>query len=513
MKILTAEEIRNWDKYTIQYEPILSIDLMERAAIISADWIKTNYPEAESFAIFCGKGNNGGDGLAIARLLVGSNSKVSVYILEFGHKGTDDFQTNLARLHKIAGTDIHFIQHRENFHPFPPGQIIIDALFGSGLNRAVEGVTAELIEHINRSGHPVISIDIPSGLFTDRSSLSNPVIHATDTLSFQCYKPAFLFAENEPAIGEVIVLGIGLDPRYYEMVNTSFEMIDRELVTSIHQPRKRFAHKGNFGHALLLAGSRGKIGAAVLAARACIRSGSGLLTCHVPGCSYTILQSTVPEAMLSMDPHEEINTKLTEEDLTKFEAIGIGPGIGIAAETKMLLREIFDTYRSPIVIDADALNIIGTQKDLLKFIPAGSILTPHPKEFTRLFGESANDFDRVQLALVKARELNCIIVLKGHYTFIATPDGIGRPTGSLGRGFFNSTGNAGMAKGGSGDVLTGILTGLLAQEYSSVETALLGVYLHGLAGDLAAMKFSQESMTASDIIECIGSSFLELQRS
>lgn len=512
MKILSAEEIRNWDQYSIQYEPIASIDLMERAAERSVNWIRLNYPNSRSFAIFCGKGNNGGDGLAIARLLIELKNQVSIHILEFGHKGTPDFQTNLARLHKIPGADIHFIQNKENFHPFPEGQVIIDALFGSGLNRGLEGVTAELVEHINESGRPVISIDIPSGLFTDRSSKGSVSIHATDTISFQCYKPAFLFAENEEVIGEVQVLDIGLHPGYYETVNTRFEMIDQDMIRSIQRPRKRFAHKGNFGHALLVAGSHGKMGAAVLAAKACLRSGSGLLSCHVPANGYEIMQISAPEAMVTTDKHAHFNTKLAEEDITKYEAIGIGPGIGTAAETKVMLREIFDMYRGPMILDADALNIIASQKDLLKLVPAGSILTPHPKEFGRLFGESANDFDRVQLALQKAKDLNCIIVLKGHHSLIATPDGIGRPAGSLGRGFFNNTGNAGMAKGGSGDVLTGLLTGLLAQGYSSVETAILGVYLHGLAGDLAAKEFSEEAMTSGDIINYVGSAFRGVQK-
>jgi ADP-dependent NAD(P)H-hydrate dehydratase / NAD(P)H-hydrate epimerase len=212
------------------------------------------------------------------------------------------------------------------------------------------------------------------------------------------------------------------------------------------------------------------------------------------------MQSTVPEAMLSIDPHIHYLTSIIQ-DITHYESIGIGPGIGTAPETKMLLREIFDTYRSPVVLDADALNLLATQKDLYQLIPAGSILTPHPKEFERLFGETANEFDRVLLCLQKAKELNCIIILKGHHTFIATTDE---------RGFFNTTGNPGMATAGSGDVLTGILTGLLAQGYSSVETAILGVYLHGQAGDMAAKELSMEAMVAGDIINKLGVAFLAL---
>lgn len=497
MKILSAEEIRLWDQYTIQHEPIRSIDLMERAAERCTDWLLNKYKDSSSFAVFCGKGNNGGDGLAIARMLMNKNYPVTVYILEFGHKGTDDFQLNLARLHQIADHDIHFIQSENNFHSFVAGQVIIDALFGSGLNRALEGVTAQLVDHINRSGLPVISIDIPSGLFVDRSSAGNTIIKATDTLSFQCYKPAFLFAENAPFIGEIQILDIGLHSDYYHSVFSRFELTDDSIIHSIYKPRKRFSHKGNFGHALLIAGSYGKIGAAVLSARSCMRSGVGLLTCHIPKCGYAILQTAFPEAMVATDFNSSFITKI-EEDITRYEAIGIGPGIGTATETKIFLQELLDGYRKPIVLDADALNIIAIQKDLLQLIPSGSILTPHPKEFERIFGETTNEFDRVLLALQKAKDLNSIIVLKGHYTLIATPDG---------KIFFNSTGNAGMATAGSGDVLTGIITGLLAQEYSPVEAAILGVYLHGLAGNIASKYYSQEAMIAGDIIDSIGGAF------
>lgn len=500
MKIFSAEEIRLWDQYTIEHEPILSIDLMERAAAKCANWLLQQYPDAVSFVILCGKGNNGGDGLAIARILMENKYPVSIYILEFGHKGTEDFQTNLARLNKLSNHDIHFIQTAKNFPHLQQGQIIIDALFGSGLNRNLEGFTADLVQHINNGGNEIISIDIPSGLFVDRSSKDAISIHADHTLSFQCYKPAFLFAENEESVGEIHILDIGLHHDYYQSVVNQFELLDDAIIHSIYKPRKKFSHKGTYGHALLVAGSYGKIGAAILSAKACLRSGVGLLTCHIPACGYNILQTSVPEAMVTNDFNSSFLTKV-EDDLTKYDSIGIGPGIGTAAETKMMLPEILNSYRNPLILDADALNIMARQKDLLKLIPAGSILTPHPKEFERLFGETHTDFDRVSLALQKARELNCIIVLKGHHTFIATPDG---------KGFFNSTGNPGMATAGSGDVLTGILTGLLAQGYSSAATAILGVYLHGYAGDIAAKQLSNEALIAGDIIETLGAAFSSL---
>ena len=512
MKILSAAEIRLWDQYTIEHEPISSINLIERAAGKCADWLLQHYPELTSICIFCGKGNNGGDGLAIARILLEQNLTVYVYILDplvsgNSAKGTADFQINLKSLSLFQNAAIHFIQSEENFPSFRPGQIIVDALFGSGLNREPEGVTASLITYINNSPCEIVAIDIPSGLFVDRSSKGAITIQANHTLSFQCYKPAFLFAENEKAIGEIHILDIGLHIDFYQSIRNRFELVDDTLLHTIYKPRNRFSHKGNFGHALLVAGSYGKIGAAILSARACMRSGVGLLTCHIPESGYSILQTAVPEAMVMSDANAAFSTKVVQRtpsgdaDLTRYKSIGIGPGIGNAGATTMMLRKILEIYRSPVILDADGLNCIASQKDLLQLIPPGSILTPHPKEFERLFGETANEFDRVLLALQKAKELNCIIVLKGHHTFIATSDG---------SGFFNSTGNPGMATAGSGDVLTGILTGLLAQGYSSKESAILGVYLHGLAGDIAAKEQSMEALVAGDLIDYLGSAFLQI---
>ena len=501
MEIFSAEQIRAWDEYTMTHEPIPSIDLMERAATACLSWLETNgYPD-RSFSIYCGKGNNGGDGLALARMLSGLDCPVAVYILEFGHIGTEDFQANLARLHATP-VEVYFIQAPEHFHPVPPGDIIIDALFGSGLNRKLEGVTEQLVNYLNGSSNEIIAIDIPSGLFVSNTSKGNPVIRATHTLSFQCYKPAFLMPENEPVVGEVHILDIGLHPDYLNQASSESELLDGEIIHAIFKPRKSFAHKGNFGHALLIAGSYGKMGAAVLAARACLRSGAGLLTCQVPGCGYAILQATLPEAMLLIDKDEKIHTAFAG-DPGKYSVIGIGPGIGTDDRTVAFLRDILQRYRKPMVLDADALNILSAHPDLLSALPPYSILTPHPKEFERLFGPSDNDFARLEKAREQAKKHQCILVLKGHYTFIAMPGG---------KSYFNSTGNPGMAKGGSGDVLTGILTALLGQSYSPGEAALLGVYLHGLAGDLAAASWSQESMLPSDLTDHLGAAFQLIQK-
>jgi len=501
MKILNAEQIREWDRYTIQQEAIASIDLMERAASSCVDWLgQHGFSDPESFrdpvTIFCGKGNNGGDGLAIARLLSQQHRHVNVYIMESGSAGTEDFQLNLERLHH----PIRFIKSEKNFPSFGKNEIIIDALLGSGLDRPLEGITAKLADHISNSGCKIISIDLPSGLPVDQPAKGN-AIKSDHILSFQTYKLSFLLPENAAFVGEVHILDIGLYGQFYKDLQTNYELIDKEIISAIYKPRNRFAHKGNFGHAFIIAGSYGKMGAAILSARACLRSGAGLTSLHIPKYGYAVMQNSSPEAMVMTDFNSSIITKI-EADLSKFNSVGIGPGIGTAVETKKMLEEIFDSYKKPFVLDADALNLISSEKSLLNKIPAGSILTPHPKEFERLFGSSENTLARFQTAQQKAKELNLVIVLKGHHSFIATPGG---------KAWFNNTGNAGMAKGGSGDVLTGILTALVAQGYDTIEAAILGVYLHGLAGDLAAKKFSQEAILAGDIVESLGEGYLKIQ--
>jgi ADP-dependent NAD(P)H-hydrate dehydratase / NAD(P)H-hydrate epimerase len=499
MEILSAEQIRAWDQFTIAHEPVLSIDLMERAAISCSEWLETNGYVHTPFSIFCGKGNNGGDGLALARMLSEKEYFVTVHILEFGHIGTPDFQANLAKLHETSAV-IKFVQTEENFHSIPENDIIIDALFGSGLNRPVAGVTAKLVDYINSSGNKIISIDIPSGLFVDKSSKGNTIIKASHTLSFQCLKPAFMMAENGAFTGIVQVLDIGLHKDYLLSLQTNLKLITKEIIQKIFKPRNRFANKGNFGHALLLAGSYGKMGAAVIAAKGCLKSGAGLLTCHIPKCGYEIMQSSIPEAMITTDDDEHILTGLKEE-ISKYTVLGIGPGIGTDARTKFFLESILKQYKKTIIADADALNIISADKKMLSLLPPLSVLTPHPKEFERLFGICENDFERMQSAVENAKKYQCIIILKGHNTFIALPDG---------NGYFNSTGNAGMAKGGSGDALTGMVTGFLAQGYQPWEAAVVCVYLHGLAGDIAASYFSQQSMLASDLVDCIGQAILSV---
>lgn len=496
MKLLSAAQIRDWDQYTIKHEPVSSLQLMERASKACTRWLLQNVL-SDRFFIFCGKGNNGGDGLAIARLLANAGKDCHVLILESGAIGSDDFQSNFHQLHQLKIVPITLLKAAQDFPVIPPEAVIIDALFGTGLNRELEGMNAALIHYLNDSGNIIVSIDMPSGLKSEESSIGSAVIKANHTLTFQCLKLAFLMPENEPYTGQVHILDINLHADFTDTITTRFQLINKARCASVLKPRRSFSHKGNFGHALLLAGSYGKAGAAVLSARACVKSGAGLVTCHVPKSGVNILQTAVPEAMCSIDASEKTITELPA-GLTKYNAIGVGPGIGISDELFYLLQNLFSKATQPLVLDADALNILSARKELLRQLPANTILTPHPKEFERLFGQSHNDYHKREIALQKAAELKIIIVLKGHYTFIALPSG---------EGLFNITGNAGMATGGSGDVLTGIITGLLAQGYEPASAAIAGVFLHGLAGDLAAGIHSMEAMTASDIIEMTGSAY------
>lgn len=501
MYILNAQQIRAWDAYTIHNEPIASIDLMERAASKCVEWIDKQQWQKRTFRIFCGKGNNGGDGLAIARLLYELDYGVFIYILEFGKAGSEDFQTNLQRLHELSFTEIHFIQSKENFPLINTDEILIDALFGSGLNKPLEGLSADVIDHLNHSKALLVSIDLPSGLFIDQSSKKNKVAKAAHTLTFQCYKPGLLLQENAIFFGQVHVLNIGLHADFLSGQDRDTVFVEENLIRTIFKPRNAFVHKGNFGHALLVAGSYGKMGAAVLAAKACLHSGLGLLTCYLPKCGYQIMQTALPEAMVLTDDNETIVAQLPNE-IEKYSVIGIGPGIGTAIETRNLISFICRRYKKPLVIDADGLNCLSLQRELLPQLPSLSVLTPHPKEFDRLFGNHQNDFERLETAKQQSKHFNLIIVLKSHHTAIVTP------TGNI---FFNSSGNAGMAKGGSGDVLTGIITSLIAQSYSPEDAAILGVYLHGLAGDFTANSLSQQAMIAGDIITFLAQAFLSLK--
>jgi hydroxyethylthiazole kinase-like uncharacterized protein yjeF len=500
MKILTSDQIREADHYTIVHEPVSSIDLMERAAKTCTDWlISSPFLKAGKVVhIFCGLGNNGGDGLAIARLLSEKEFSVYVYIIRYSDQSSGDFNANEARLQDIAAVKVMDIYSAKDLEKLKISEsVVIDAIFGSGFNRVLEEFPAEVINFINKIPLAVIAIDIPSGLSTDLSfKVGKACIRAAHTLTFQAPKLLFMFAEYFKYIGEFTILDIGLDRDFLSQATTINNYTTLTEAKAIIKPRSKFSHKGTYGHALIIAGSYGKIGAAVLASGSCLKSGVGLLTTHVPGCGYEIMQTALPEAMLSIDSNDHFVSILPA--IEKYSAIGIGPGLDQHKQTQAVLKILIQNSSVPLVLDADALNMLSENKTWLSFLPKNSVLTPHPKEFERLAGKAKSDYDRYEQLRDFAFKFSLYVVLKGAHTAIACPDGMV---------YFNSTGNPGMSKGGSGDVLTGIIAGLLAQGYSAKESAILSVYCHGLAGDIASEINSQQSMSATDIIKNMGNAF------
>lgn len=496
-KLFSARQIREADAYTIQHEPISSVALMERAANACFRWIQKQPFGKLHIQVFCGLGNNGGDGLVLAKLLLDAGYAVSVYIVHYSNKRSGDFNFNEQQLKGLYASHVNDLHEGHSFPVIHENNVIIDALFGTGLSKPVSGLAADVIHYLNSSEAKIVSIDIASGLFADQHSDPQWAIIEPDyTLSFQFPKLAFLFAENEPFTGKWEVLDIGLHQRFIEEEPVTNYLLNRSFIKHLLTPRKKFSHKGTFGHALLIAGSYGKIGAALLSAKALVRSGAGLLTVNIPHCGYTIMQSSVPEAMVLTDKHERYIT----EDLQcePYSAIGIGPGIGTRQETGNALKMNLQSCKKAVVLDADALNCISMNKELLFLIPKHSVLTPHLKEFERLTRKAANDFDRNRLQIEFSQLHQVYVVLKGAHTCISTPEGIC---------YFNSSGNPGMAKGGSGDVLTGIITALLAQGYSSLHSAIIGVHIHGLAGDIAKEQKGETGMIATDIIDALPRAF------
>ena len=500
MKILSAEQIRLWDQYTIQNKPISSYDLMERASETFSYWFSNIYDSEKDVYVFCGTGNNGGDGLAIARLLHYHFFNVSVFICNLSLNKTEDFCKNLDALPPRADLLKGHINEGNSFPAIPQGVIIVDAILGSGLSRPVEGYWATFFNHLNNSSTDIVSVDIPSGLFSDAHT-EEGVIEADKVLSFEIPKLAFFMPENNQYVKDFDYKSIGLSPDFLETILPHNVYITKDLISAFYKKRSKFAHKGTYGHALLVCGCKGMAGAAILSAQACLRSGVGLLTIHTPQYNREVLQTAVPEAICQEDSIRDVVTHV--EDAQTFTTVGVGCGIGKDKRTVKALKDLLKRDAKPMVMDADALNIISENQGFLELIPENSILTPHPKEFQRLFGASNNDFDRLELLRDRAKTLKINILIKGAYTIIANTEGVC---------FFNSTGNPGMATAGSGDVLTGIITGLLAQGYEPSKAAILGVYLHGLAGDLAAEKVGQETLIASDIIHHLGPAFLTLSR-
>jgi len=505
VKFFTVDKIRKADSYTIANEPIASIDLMERAAGKLAEWMASKYSKKNHFQILAGSGNNGGDALALTRLLWQKGYRnSSIVLLNTGRSLSPNSKINKSRCEKETEVPLVVIQNKKDFPKINETDVIIDGLFGSGLTRPLEDLAAEFVSYINKAKKlALVAIDVPSGLFVENNSVNSEknILRATYTLTFQFPKLSFFFPENSKFTGAWIVLPIGLHPEFIRTENTNYHYLIEDDAVDLLKIREKFTHKGTYGHALLIAGSFGMMGAAILSARAALRSGVGLLTVHTPRLGVEIIQISIPEALLSMDESDILFSE--HKSLEKYSSIGVGPGINQKPNTKKALTGLLKEVKVPIVIDADGLNILSSLENWQNLLPEHCILTPHPKEFERLFGIFDNSYSRMQCQREFSMNHKCVVVLKGANTCITEPEG---------EVWFNSSGNSGMATGGSGDVLTGIILGLLAQGYSVKSAALLGVYLHGSAGDESAKCFGQHGLTASDIVNNIGCAFCVLEK-
>lgn len=495
MKIFSANITREADNYTIKHEPISSVDLMERAAKLCFNKILELYSDVKDMIVFAGPGNNGGDGLVIARLSAERNIKVKLVILHFTDNFSLDFKVNLNRLKEQNKVEVLRLKEISDFPNILYGAVIVDTIFGSGLTRVLKGFPEEVVKKINETDNQVVAVDIPSGLFGEENVESDKtVVKATHTITFEYPSLSFLFPENEAYIGQFHVVDIGIYKDFIIQTESHYYYIQKEDIKL--KKRNKFSHKGIYGHALIIAGSYGKAGASVLAVKAAQRTGAGLVTAAVPKYNYQILQTSSPETMLSIDTSEEFLSILP--DLKSYNSVAIGPGIGFNNLTKELLHQLIKIYNKPIVFDADAITILSENKDWLKDVPKNSIFTPHPKEFERLIGKSKNNYERLQMQIDFAVKYHVYVLLKGAHSSVATPEG---------NVYFNSTGNPGMATGGSGDVLTGIIASFLAQNYSPINAVIFGTYIHGLTGDIAAENLGQNALIASDIIDYLPEAF------
>lgn len=500
MKILTAEQIRAWDAATIQRQAISSLTLMERAAEACTSWLAARYNLSTPFVIICGTGNNGGDGLAIARQLLAKGYGVLAFLVKHTDSLSADCGANLDALLAANKDAVRVMSEGEFVTELPQEIVVIDALFGTGLNRGLEGYVADFVSALNALPNEKIAIDVPSGMMADGPPQpGTAVLEAQQTLTFQQFKRAMLHPEGGEACGEVHVLDIGLDAAFNEGAQSHWHTLDKALVRRIYRPRKPFTHKGTHGTAYIIGGSYGLVGAALLAAQAAGRAGAGKVRGLVPECSYGIFQTAAPEAMCRTSGGQYIEAI---EGWESAAGIGIGPGLGTEPATVAAYRDFLQKIDRPIVIDADALNLLGQYPELLDKVPPYSILTPHPKELERMFGKTGNTFERTDLVRQMAMQHQLVIISKDARSVIALPDG---------RCYYNVFGNAGLATGGSGDVLLGVLAGLLAQSYDPADAALLGAYLHGTAGDLAAKATGMEALVAGDIVANIGAAYLSLR--
>ena len=502
MKLFSKEQIYEGDKLTTERQKISSTDLMERAGIQIFNWIHTRMQGAQvPIHVFCGIGNNGGDGLVLSRHLINHGYNVVTYIVNCSDKRSKDFLVNYDRIKSVTKEWPKMLSCSGDFSEIVINEkdIIVDAVFGIGLNRPPNDWVIELFEKFRNSKAFTLSIDIPSGLYTDKAvENEKAVVNAGYTLSFQSPKLVFFLPSTARFTVQWEALDIGIDRDYLMQTDTEVELISKYEVLPLYKPREKFSHKGDFGHVMILGGSYGKIGAVNLASRAALSVGSGLVTAYVPKCGYHSLQSSIPEVMVITDDNETTIRKIKYE--IEPTVIGVGVGLGTTTETAKAFETFLKENKMPLVIDADGINLLSKKKTLLKLVPEQSILTPHPKELERLVGKWSDDFEKLNKVKAFSKKYNLIVLIKGANSI----------TVYLDKFYINTTGNPGMATAGSGDVLTGIISGLLAQGYESLAATIFGVYLHGRSGDIALEDYGYQSLIASHIIDTIGEAYIDL---
>lgn len=502
MKVVSAETMQQMDRTAIEGRGIAGLTLMENAGrgcadIIMAEFGSTSSPSA---LVIAGKGNNGGDGYVIARLLAERGWSVRVVVLAKKEEISGDAAVNLNRLAEgqaVFCTDADSL--RRAFVAFD-ATVIVDALFGTGLKSTVTGVHAEAVRMMNESGRPVGAVDIPSGIHGTTGEILGTAVQADVTVTFASAKIGHVLFPGAGHVGRLEVIDIGI-PSDIVAAAPGYEFIDKAAALRLVKRRSRTAHKGSFGHVLIVAGSTGKTGAAAMAANSAVRTGSGLVTLAVPASLNPILEVKTTEPMTL--PLREILPGYVgdaawpeiEREMAGKDALAIGPGISLHADTAALVRRLVETAELPLVVDADGLNVVAKDDSLLKRTKSRAIvLTPHPGEMARLTGKTVREVesDRIGCACAFAAEFGVYLVLKGARTVVATPEGDVS---------FNGSGNPGMASGGMGDVLTGVIVSLLGQGYDPAAACRLGVFLHGLAADLVAVEKGETGISAVDVQE------------
>lgn len=502
MKIVSSQSLRDIDRQTCEAQGVTGLELVERAATAVSCEIISRFLPGQRIVVMAGPGNNGADALATARMLVEQGYK-HVEIFLFNIKGRLSADCDAERQQLIGLDGVDFTEITQEFRPPYLGSddVVLDGLFGSGLRDPLSGGFVSVARYINDSGAYVVSIDVPSGMFGEWNENVNrrDMVHADLTLAFQTPRLAFFFEENREVVGEWKLLDIELDEQAIRQTPCDFYFVEAQTVRPRLRPRMLFSGKRDYGSALIMAGSLGMMGAAIMCSRAALQSGAGLVTVHSARCGMQILQGAVPEAMFEPDKREAYISDMDVHH--EHQVVAVGPGIRTHDETLNAFENLLHRVKCPLVVDADAINCISKRPELLDMLPPMTVLTPHIGEFDRLFGEHGSSEERLRKAMEMAKRYNIILVIKGHYTTTVRPDG---------RVYINSTGNPGMATPGSGDVLTGVIAAFIAQGYRPELAATIGVYVHGLAGDLAAEQTGEYGLLASDISAKVGMAIKQL---